>query len=77
MEPLSVPGFPVTELDSNGAGDTHRSLRRAPGRGGYAAEAARRANAAAAISVTGRGPAPAPGATELARFLSGVFNTGR
>ncbi len=70
-EPLAVPGFPVTELDSNGAGDTHTgAFIAALATGANAAEAARRANAAAAISVTRRGPATAPNATELERFLS-------
>jgi sugar/nucleoside kinase (ribokinase family) len=70
-EPLAVPGFPVTELDSNGAGDTHTgTFIAALASGADAREAARRANAAAAISVTRRGPATAPNATELAQFLS-------
>jgi sugar/nucleoside kinase (ribokinase family) len=72
-QPLAVPGFPVTELDSNGAGDTHTgAFIAALAAGANAAEAARRANAAAAISVTRRGPATAPTATELAQFLSTV-----
>jgi sugar/nucleoside kinase (ribokinase family) len=72
-EPLAVPGFPVTEVDSNGAGDTHTgTFIAALAAGTDAAEAARRANAAAAISVTRRGPATAPTATELAQFLSGA-----
>jgi sugar/nucleoside kinase (ribokinase family) len=77
-QPLAVPGFPVTELDSNGAGDTHTgAFIAALAAGADPAQAARRANAAAAISVTRRGPATAPTATELAQFLSGVLNTGR
>jgi sugar/nucleoside kinase (ribokinase family) len=72
-EPLAVPGFPVTEVDSNGAGDTHTgAFIAALAAGADAAEAAGRANAAAAISVTRRGPATAPTATELAQFLSGT-----
>ncbi len=71
--PLPVPGFPVTELDSNGAGDTHTgAFIAALAAGADAPEAARRANAAAAISVTRRGPATGPTATELAQFLSRV-----
>ena len=71
--PLPVPGFPVTELDSNGAGDTHTgAFIAALASGADPPEAARRANAAAAISVTRRGPATAPTATELAQFLSRV-----
>ena len=70
-EPLAVPGFRVTELDSNGAGDTHTgAFIAALAAGEDPPQAARRANAAAAISVTRRGPATAPNATELERFLS-------
>jgi sugar/nucleoside kinase (ribokinase family) len=70
---VAVPGFPVTELDSNGAGDTHTGAFIASlARGMDAREAARRANAAAAFSVTRRGPATAPTVTELAQFLSAV-----
>jgi sugar/nucleoside kinase (ribokinase family) len=72
-EPLAVPGFQVTELDSNGAGDSHTgAFIAALAAGADARQAARRANAAAAISVTRRGPATAPTATELAQFLSTV-----
>ncbi len=68
---VAVPGFPVTELDSNGAGDTHTgAFIAALAAGADAAQAARCANAAAAISVTRRGPATAPTAAELAQFLS-------
>jgi sugar/nucleoside kinase (ribokinase family) len=72
-EPLAVPGFPVAELDSSGAGDTHTgAFIAALAAGADAAEAARQANAAAAISVTRRGPATAPSTAELAQFLSAV-----
>jgi sugar/nucleoside kinase (ribokinase family) len=71
--PVAVPGFQVTELDSNGAGDTHTgAFIAALARGVDARQAARRANAAAAFSVTRRGPATAPTASELAQFLSTV-----
>jgi sugar/nucleoside kinase (ribokinase family) len=71
--PLTVvPGFPVAAVDSNGAGDTHTgAFIAALAAGEDAAGAARRANAAAAVSVTRRGPATAPTAAELGRFLSG------
>ena len=71
--PLTVvPGFPVAAVDSNGAGDTHTgAFIAALAAGEDAAGAARRANAAAALSVTRRGPATAPTAAELGRFLSG------
>jgi sugar/nucleoside kinase (ribokinase family) len=71
--PVAVPGFQVTELDSNGAGDTHTgAFIAALATGADARQAARRANAAAAFSVTRRGPATAPTASELAQFLSTV-----
>jgi len=69
--PIVVPAFPVTAVDSNGAGDTHTGVFIAAlARGMDVTAAARNANAAAAISVTRRGPATAPSADELARFLS-------
>ncbi|MGP8000444.1 MAG: PfkB family carbohydrate kinase [Streptosporangiaceae bacterium] len=65
-----VPGFRVTVADSNGAGDTHTGAFIAMlAAGEDEVEAARRANAAAALSVTRRGPATAPNGSELARFL--------
>jgi sugar/nucleoside kinase (ribokinase family) len=70
-EPVRVPGFPVAATDTNGAGDTHTgSFAAALARGADVTEAARLANAAAALSVTKPGPATAPTATELARFLA-------
>jgi len=70
-EPIVVGGFPVTALDTNGAGDTHTGVFIAAlASGADEVAAARRANAAAALSVTRRGPATAPTAAELARFLS-------
>lgn len=66
-----VPGFPVTAIDTNGAGDTHVGVfaaALAAGLGPIAA--ARRANAAAAIAVTRRGPARAPATIEVDRFLA-------
>jgi sugar/nucleoside kinase (ribokinase family) len=70
-EPIVVSGFPVTVLDTNGAGDTHTGVFIATlASGADDVAAARRANAAAALSVTRRGPATAPNAAELTRFLS-------
>jgi sugar/nucleoside kinase (ribokinase family) len=69
--PVRLPGFPVDAVDTSGAGDTHTGTfiaALAQGRG--AADAARAGNAAAALSVTRRGPATAPTATELATFLA-------
>jgi sugar/nucleoside kinase (ribokinase family) len=66
-----VPGFGVEAVDTNGAGDTHTGVFLAAlAAGAGPAEAVRRANAAAALSVTRRGPATGPTAAELARFLS-------
>ena len=63
--------FPVNAVDSNGAGDTHVGAFIAFLLSGYQPlEAARRANAAAAFSVTRRGPATGPTVDELERFLS-------
>jgi sugar/nucleoside kinase (ribokinase family) len=69
--PVRVPGFRVKVLDTNGAGDTHTGTFIAALAGGANdVAAARIANAAAAFSVTMRGPATAPTAAELARFLA-------
>jgi sugar/nucleoside kinase (ribokinase family) len=66
-----VPGFAVVSVDTNGAGDCHvgafaaqLALGRPP------VEAARWANAAAALSVTKHGPATGPTSQELQEFLS-------
>jgi len=65
-----VPGFAVTAIDTNGAGDTHDGVFIAALiRGFCAADAALIANAAAAISTTTIGPATSPGATEARQFL--------
>ncbi|MEU6199637.1 PfkB family carbohydrate kinase [Streptomyces sp. NPDC047061] len=70
--PVHVPGFPVTAVDSNGAGDAHVGAFLALlGQGFDPLTAARGANAAAACAVTRRGPATAPDRTELAAFLAG------
>jgi sugar/nucleoside kinase (ribokinase family) len=69
--PLHVRGFRVPVIDTNGAGDIHTGTFIAVlARGADAREAARTANAAAAISVTRRGPAAAPTETELAGWLA-------
>jgi sugar/nucleoside kinase (ribokinase family) len=65
-----VPGFAVESLDSNGAGDTHVGAFAALLAAGRSPEeAARWANAAAAMSVTKRGPATGPTMLELEEFL--------
>jgi len=69
--PTRVAGFAVTALDTNGAGDTHTGVFLAGlAAGADVGTAARRANAAAAVSVTRRGPATCPTAAELAAFLA-------
>ena len=70
-EPVLVPGFAVPAIDTNGAGDTHAGVFIAAlARGAAPPEAARLANAAAALSVSRAGPATAPTASELAQFLA-------
>jgi sugar/nucleoside kinase (ribokinase family) len=70
--PRHVPGFAVSVVDSGGAGDTHTGVFIAAlATGAAEAEAVRLANAAAALSVTRRGPATSPTRAELARFLAG------
>jgi sugar/nucleoside kinase (ribokinase family) len=69
--PVFVPGVAVTAVDTNGAGDAHTgTFIAALARGAGETEAARLANAAAAYAVTRPGPATAPTAAELARFLA-------
>ena len=71
--PEHVPGFAVEAVDTNGAGDTHTGVFLAAlASGAGPAEAVRRANAAAALSVTRVGPATGPTTAELAAFLSGA-----
>lgn len=70
-DPVLVPGLPVRAVDSNGAGDAHGGvLAAALSRGNDLLAAARRANAAAAIAVTRRGPATAPESDEIDRALT-------
>ncbi|WP_426186045.1 PfkB family carbohydrate kinase [Microbacterium sp. TWP3-1-2b2] len=71
-ESTYVPGFPQTPVDTNGAGDTHTGALLAGIAGGSTwVDACRRANAAAAIKVTRRGPTTAPTADEVEEFLRG------
>lgn len=68
--PRTVPGFAVDAVDTNGAGDAHVGAFIASLLSGLdPVAAARRANAAAAFSVTKAGPATAPTSRELDRFL--------
>ena len=66
VETEHVPGFKVQAVDSNGAGDAHAGVFIAGlAKGLKPVEAARRANAAAALAVTRWGPATSPGTAEV------------
>ncbi len=66
-----IPGFAVEAIDTNGAGDTHVGVFAASLALGLDPRAsAVRANAAAAIAVTRRGPATAPTSAELDAFIA-------
>jgi ribokinase len=68
---VAVPAPVVTPVDTTGAGDAHTgSLLAALHDGLGMVEAARRANAAAAFSVTRQGSATAPTPGELAEFVA-------
>ncbi|MEU4391517.1 PfkB family carbohydrate kinase [Kribbella sp. NPDC023855] len=68
-----VDGFAVPAVDLNGAGDAHAGAFLAGiAEGKDPVEAARRANAAAALAVTRRGPATAPTRDELEAYLRGL-----
>jgi len=70
---LEVPGFRIdTVIDTVGAGDTFTgTLAAAIARGASIEHAVRRANAAAALSVTGRGAIAAmPSASQVDRLLA-------
>ncbi|XVQ08547.1 PfkB family carbohydrate kinase [Spirillospora sp. CA-255316] len=66
-----IAGHPVDPVDTNGAGDTHCGVLAAELlRGTDLETAARRANAAAALSVLHRGPTTAPTHQEITDFLT-------
>lgn len=66
-----VPGFKVQAVDSNGAGDAHAGVFIAGLANGLKpADAARRANAAAALAVTRWGPATSPSTAEVDALLA-------
>lgn len=66
-----IPAFPQQAVDTNGAGDTHTGVLLAERALGADWEsAATRANAAAGIAVTRRGPQSAPTRAEVDAFLS-------
>lgn len=69
--PVLVPGHVVSAVDTTGAGDAHTGAFIAGlARFGDPLQAAFRANAAAALSVTRRGPATGPRTEELELFLT-------
>jgi len=69
-ETTCVSGFPQVPVDTNGAGDTHTgALLAGIADGAGWVDACRRANAAAAIKVTRRGPTTAPTTAEVEEFL--------
>ncbi|MER9306574.1 PfkB family carbohydrate kinase [Mesorhizobium sp. M0293] len=73
----TIAGYTVTAIDTNGAGDTHiGAFVSALARGTPPFEAARYANAAAAISVTRHGGSSAPTDDEIQTFLSHVDDHG-
>jgi len=67
----AVPGFKVEAVDTNGAGDTHiGAFVSGLSQGMRPCDAARYANAAAALSVTRHGGSSAPTHQEIEEFLS-------
>ncbi|TFB42182.1 PfkB family carbohydrate kinase [Pseudomonas sp. F01002] len=70
-----VPGFKVEAVDSNGAGDAHAGVFVAGlAQGLVPVDAARRANAAAALAVTRWGPATSPGTAEVDALIRKTFD---
>ncbi|GAA1889606.1 PfkB family carbohydrate kinase [Lapillicoccus jejuensis] len=70
-ERVTVPGVPVTALDTNGAGDTHTGVLLAARAAGLDwAAAARRANAAGALKVSERGADGPPTAARIDELLA-------
>ena len=69
-DPVSVPAFPATAIDTTGAGDTHvGAFIAALARGLDPVEACRWANAAAAVVVSTRGQVSPPRLQELRAIL--------
>jgi sugar/nucleoside kinase (ribokinase family) len=70
-DPTRAAGFAVEAVDTNGAGDAHSGVFAAAlCRGEGPLTAARRANAAAALTVQRPGPAGAPTGREIDAFLA-------
>ena len=69
--PVPIPAPAVTAVDTTGAGDAHSGVFLAALAEGLSpADAARRANAAAALAVTRPGPATSPPRAELDAWLA-------
>ncbi|MEM9196850.1 MAG: PfkB family carbohydrate kinase [Pseudomonadota bacterium] len=69
--PRHIPAPSVQAVDTNGAGDTHiGAFIAALDAGAQAVEAARFANAAAALSITRNGPATAPDLAQIRGLLA-------
>jgi sugar/nucleoside kinase (ribokinase family) len=74
----AIPSPPVEAVDTNGAGDTHCGVFiAAMACNWHPEDAARRANAAAAIAVTRPGPATSPSAAELKAWMMSLRQAGR
>ena len=70
VDGVHVPGFVVDAIDTNGAGDAHvGAFLAALAAGLTPVDAARRANACAALSTTRPGPASSPTAAEVDALL--------
>ena len=68
--PVTVAGFATDVIDTNGAGDTHNGVLLAElARGADLFEAARRANAAAAIAISQFGPATCPTRDAIEKWI--------
>lgn len=71
VDGVRVPGFAVEAIDTNGAGDAHAGAFMAGIAAGLAPlDAARRANACAALATTRGGPATAPGIAQVDALLA-------
>lgn len=67
----TIDGYPVTAVDTNGAGDCHTGVLAAELlRGANLLEAVRVANVAAALAVTRRGPATCPTREEILHAMA-------
>jgi len=70
-KPITLPGYPVNAIDTNGAGDSHVGTFIASLASGATPQiACKLANAAAALSTTFRGPATTPRLNEVQSFIS-------